>query len=73
MKTLWLAGATLALLTAVNVSPAVAQGPKLAGGNTWVGTSQRSSANAAATTAHYEYQYGYDKHATCRGHWVLVR
>jgi hypothetical protein len=76
MKTLWLAGATLALLTAVNVSPAVAQGPKLAGGNTWVGTSQRvdtSSANAAATTAHYEYQYGYDKHAAWRGHWVLVR
>jgi hypothetical protein len=76
MKTLWLAGATLALLTAVNVSPAVAQGPKLAGGNTWVGTSQRvdtSSASAAATTAHYEYQYGYDKHAAWRGHWVLVR
>jgi hypothetical protein len=76
MKTLLLAGATLALLTAVNFSPAMAQGPKLSGGNTWAGISQHvdiSSANAAATTAHYEYQYGYDKHAAWRGHWVLIR
>ena len=76
MKTLSLAGATLALLTAVNFSPAMAQGPKLSGGNTWPGISQRvdtSSANAARTILHYEYQYGYDKHAAWRGHWVLVR
>jgi hypothetical protein len=64
MKTLLLAGATLALLTAVNFAPA------------WAGISQRadpSSANATATPAHYEYQYGYDKHAAWRGHWVRVR
>jgi hypothetical protein len=76
MKTLLLAGATLALLTAVNFSPAMAQEPKLSGGNTWAGISQRvdtGSASAAATTAHYEYQYGYDKHGAWRGHWVLVR
>jgi hypothetical protein len=76
MKTLWLAGATLALLTTVNFSPAMAQGPKLSGGNTWPGISQRvdtGSANPAATPAHYEYQYGYDKHAAWRGHWVLAR
>ena len=76
MKTLLLAGATVALLTAVNFAPAMAQGPKLSGGNTWAGISQRvdaSSANAAATTTHYEYQYGYDKHGAWRGHWVLVR
>ena len=76
MKTLLLAGATLALLTAVDFTPAMAQGPKLSGGNTWAGISQRvdtSSADAAATTAHYEYQYGYDKHGAWRGHWVLVR
>jgi hypothetical protein len=41
MKTLLLAGATLALLTAVNFSPAMAQEPKLSGGNTWAGISQR--------------------------------
>ena len=76
MKTLLLAGATLALLTAVDFTPAMAQGPKLSGGSTWVGISQRvdtSSADAAATTAHYESQYGYDKHGAWRGHWVLVR
>lgn len=76
MKTLLLAGATLALLTAVNFSPAMAQEPKHSGENTWAGISQRvdtSSANATATAAHYEYQYGYDKHAAWRGHWVLVR
>jgi hypothetical protein len=76
MKTLLFAGATLALLTVVNFSPAMAQGPKFSGGNAWAGISQRvdaSSANAATTTPHYEYQYGYDKHAAWRGHWVLVR
>ena len=76
MKTLLLAGATLALLTAVNFSPAMAQEPKPPGGNTWAGMSQRadtSSANATATPAHYEYQYGYDKHAAWRGYWVRVR
>jgi hypothetical protein len=76
MKTLLLAGATVALQIAVNFAPAMAQGPKLSGGNTWAGISQRvntSSASAATTTAHYEYRYGYDKHAAWRGHWVLVR
>jgi len=76
MKTLLLAGATVALLTAVNFAPAMAQGPNLSGGNSWPGIFQRfdtSSANAATTTAHYEYQYGYDKHGAWRGHWVLVR
>ena len=76
MKTLLLACATLALLTAVELTPAMAQGPKLSGGNTWAGISRRvdtGSADAAATTAHYEYQYGYDKHGAWRSHWVLVR
>ena len=76
MKTLLLAGATVALLTAVNFSPAMAQEPKPSGGNTWAGISQRvdtGAANAPATTPHYEYQYGYEKHGRWRGHWVLVR
>ena len=76
MKTLLLAGATVTLLTAANFAPAMAQGPKRSGGNTWAGISQcvdTSSANAATTAAHYEYQYGYDKHGAWRGHWVLVR
>jgi len=76
MKTLFLAGATLALLTAVNLVPAMAQGPKPSDDNAWRGISRRvdtDPANAAATTAHYEYQYGYEKHGAWRGHWVLVR
>lgn len=78
MKTrlLLLAGTAVALLTTVNFAPAMAQGLKLSGGNTWADISQHvdaSSATAAATTAHYEYQYGYDKHGAGRGHWVLVR
>jgi hypothetical protein len=40
MKTLLLACATVALLTAVNFAPAMAQGPKLSSGNTWAGISQ---------------------------------
>jgi hypothetical protein len=76
MKTLLLAGTALAFLAAVNFSPAMAQGPKPSGGNTWPGISQRvepGASTAAAATSRYELQYGYDKHAAWRGHWVLVR
>jgi hypothetical protein len=68
--------ATLALVGAANLSPALAQGPKPSGGNTWAGFSERvdtGSSNALKTTAHYEYQYGYDHHGRWRGQWVLVR
>jgi hypothetical protein len=54
----------------------MAQESKLSGGNTWPGTSQRVEPGAstiAAVTPRYEFQYGYDKHARWRGHWVLVR
>ena len=40
MKTLLLACATVALLTAVNFAPAMAQGPSSPAGNTWAGISQ---------------------------------
>ena len=76
MKTLLLVGTTLALLAAVNLSPTMAQGSKLSGGNTWPGISQRADPGVsitAAATPRYEFQYGYDKHAKWRGHWVLVR
>jgi hypothetical protein len=76
MKTLLFAGAALALLAAVNLSPAMAQGPKLSGGNTLPGISQRvdlDASTAAAAAPRYELQYGYDKHARWRGHWELVR
>ena len=78
MKTLLLAGAGLALLAAVSLSPAMAQGPQLSGGSSWPGIPQRvdtSSANATATAARYEYQYGYNKHAAWRatGSWSASR
>jgi hypothetical protein len=76
MKTLLLAGATVALLTAVNFAPAKAQAPKPSDEYASAGISQHvdtSSANAVATTAHYEYRHGYDRHGDWRGQWVLVR
>jgi len=76
MKSLLLAGSTLVLLAAVSLSPSMAQGPKLSGGNTWPGISQPigpGASTAVAATPHYELQYGYDKHARWRGHWVLIR
>ena len=63
MKTLLLAAATLALLTAVNLSPAMAQAQTHSGGN---------SANADKTAPHYEYQYHYGHNGHWEGQWVLV-
>ena len=76
MKTRLLAGATVALLKTVNLSPAIARGPKLAGGDTGAGISQDvhiRSANPPTAAAHYEYQYGYVRGGDWRGRWVLVR
>ena len=75
MKTLLLAATALTLAAAVNLSPAMAQGPKLSGGNTWLGISQRvdtGALSATTTPPHYEYQYGY-YHGAWRRNWVLVR
>jgi len=76
MKTLLLAVTGLALLAAVSLSPAMAQGPQLSGGSSWPGIHQRVDPNAStgvAAAPRYELQYGYDKHASWRGHWALVR
>jgi hypothetical protein len=76
MKTLSVATAALALAGAASLAPAIAQEPKLPDDNAWPGISQRvdsGSPNAVTTTSHYEYEYGYDRHARWRGHWVLVR
>jgi hypothetical protein len=76
MKALLLTGTALALLATANLSPAMAQGSKLSGGDTWPGISQRvepSASTTATATPRYEFQYGYDKHARWRGHWMLVR
>jgi hypothetical protein len=69
MKSVYVSGAAFALTAAVNLSPALAQG------NTWPGVSQPSTPSSAAVTSagHYEYRYGYDKHARWRGHWIFVQ
>ena len=76
MKTVSIATIALALAVVANIVPAVAQVPKLSDDNAWPGTSRRvdsGSPNAITTASHYEYQYGYDRHAKWRGNWVLVR
>ena len=76
MKTLLLA-TTLSLMAALNLSPALAQGLKPSGGNGWAGISQVAASGSGSLTsvrpAHYEFQYGCDRHAAWGGHWVLVR
>ena len=65
--------AFLALIVAATLSPAMAQESRPTG--TFPGSCQRvdPGSSNAMTTAHYEYQYGYDRHSHWRGHWVLVR
>jgi hypothetical protein len=74
MKYSLLTAALLALVVAATLSSAMAQESKPTGA--CPGSSQRvdpGASNAMTTTAHYEYQYGYDRHSHWRGHWVLVR
>jgi hypothetical protein len=76
MKPLLLGAAALALAAAVNLSPAMALGPKPSGGNTWPRMSRPvmpALSAAVGSPAHYEFRYGYDKRAAWRGHWVLAR
>jgi hypothetical protein len=76
MKAFWCGATALTPVAAVSLSPAMAQGPKSSGGNTWTGTSQAvvpSSPSAAMTNAHYEWRSGYDCYGIWRGHWVLVQ
>jgi hypothetical protein len=63
MKTMLLAGATLALLTAVNLSPMIAHAQTHSGGN---------SASADKMAPHYEYHYHYGHNGHWEGQWVLV-
>ena len=76
MRTLLLGGVALTSLAAVSLSPAIAQGPQLSAGSSGPGVPQRvdpSASTGVAAAPRFELQYGYDKHARWRGHWVLVR
>jgi hypothetical protein len=74
MKILALCVTTLALVALTSLSPAMADGPRASGGNTWRGMSQPAATNPVAASAHYELQYHYaGRHPRWVGQWVLVR
>ena len=72
MKSVYVSAAAFALTAAVNLSPALAQGPTAFGRE---GSQPLTAPSSAAVTSagHYEYRYGYDKHARWRGHWIFIR
>jgi len=72
MKSVYVSAAAFALTAAVNLSPALAQGPKAFGGERSQPLTTPSSADVTST-GHYEYRYSYDRHAAWRGHWIFIR
>ena len=72
MKSVYVSAAVFTLTAAVNLSPAVAQAPEAFGQERSQPLTTSSSA-AVTSAGHYEYRYGYDKHARWRGHWIFVR
>ena len=74
MKELALSATTLALFALTGLSPAMADGPRASGGNTWHGMSQPAETNLVAPSPHYELRYHYaGHHPRWVGQWVLVR
>ena len=72
MKSVYVSAAVFALTAAVNLSAALAQAPEAFGQERSQPLTTSSSA-AVTSAGHYEYRYGYDKHARWRGHWIFVR
>ena len=72
MKSVYVSAAAFALTAAANLSPALALGPTASGRE---GSQPLTTPSSAAVTSagHYEYRYGYDRHAAWRGHWIFVR
>jgi len=75
MKTLLLGRPRpLALLTAVNFSPRNGAGAETLRrerlGRHLPARRRQALQMPPRQPRHYEYQYGYDKHAAWRGHWV---
>jgi hypothetical protein len=74
VKPSFFGGTILALPVLANLSPAMAQGPRPSGGNTWPGMSEPADPNAVSAGPHYELQYHYaGRHPRWVGQWVLVR
>ena len=62
MKSVYVSAAVFALTAAVNFSQALAQAPEAFGQERSQPLTTPSSA-AVTSVGHYEYRYGYDKHA----------
>ena len=74
MKILTSGATALALVALTTLSPAIADGPRPSGGNTWRGMSQPADTKHVTTSPHYELQYHYaGHHPRWVGQWVLVR
>lgn len=75
MRSIFFGTTAVALATALSLASAAAQGPKPSRSTSWAGMDRpvMSSAADPPTAAHWEFRYGYDKHAAWRGHWVLVQ
>ena len=75
MRSIFFGTVAIALATAPSFASGAAQGPKPSRSTSWAGTDRPviSSAADLSTARHWEYRYGYDKHAAWRGHWVPVR
>jgi hypothetical protein len=75
MKPVFWKTAALTLPSALSLAPAGAQ--NVASGRTTRPTAPERAAVPPATDAsaapHWQYQYGYDRRAAWRGHWILVR
>lgn len=74
MKISRLGVTALALVALTYSSPAMADGPRASGGNSWRGMSQPPGTNPIAASPHYELEYHYaGHHPRLVGQWVLVR
>jgi hypothetical protein len=74
MKILSFGVMAVALVALTSWSPAMADGPRASGGNTWRGMSQPRGVNPVAASPHYALQYHYAGHyPRWVGQWVLVR
>lgn len=68
------AGVAALALALTSLSPAMADGPRASGGNTWRGMSRPTVTGLVAASPHYELQYHYaGHHPRWVGQWVLVR
>ena len=72
MRSVYVSAATFALTVGISLSPALAQAPKAFGGErSQILTTPSSAADTSA--GHLEYEYGYDRHARWRGHWIFIQ